>query len=339
MKAKKWLGCGLALLMSVSMATMFAACGGQKDTAKVTWYDGRTELKSVEVEKGSTVEDWLPVKDGYDFKGWYAEASFAQPWESDTVIEKNTAIFSRWRTQNPTADTRFWYARGSIMTSSWTQLTTDRDGDGVWEKSVGPDAVADVERLFFKASEDPNAPSNTFEITLDLTTGYWKNKKWQNGTKFRFVTNMNNADWTGDAGCAQMGLGNLIGFEFAEGNNPEKGGTHVKKDQYLYGEVRDESGNLVFYGGYEYNTPSYMWNIYTAEEMAGVYKFTFRSFPGNETTHEVTWERIGYLKHDFIDGGKDDSVEKNGRCDECGRTQAEHDAGAKPTGPKNQPLA
>ena len=337
MKAKKWLGIGLALVMSVSMCSLFAACGETNgDTVTVKWYDGRTELKSIEVEKGSTVEDWLPVKDGYDFKGWFAEASFAQPWEASTTIEKNTAIFSRWRTQNPTEDTRFWYARGSIMTSSWTQLTTFSEKKQVWEKSVGPDTVADVERLFFTKSE--NAPSNTFEITLDLTTGYWKSKKWQPSKKFRFVTNMWNADWTGDAGCAQMGLGNLIGFEFASGMNPEKG-TNVKKDQYLYGEVRDANGNLVFYGGYEYNNPSYTWNIYTAEEMAGVYKFTFRSFPGNETTHEVTWERIAYLAHDFVDGGVDGSVEKNGRCDECGRTQAEHEAGAKPTGPKNQPLA
>ena len=287
--------------------------------------------------KGSTVEDWIPVKEGYDFKGWFSEASFAYPWESDTVIEKNTAIFSRWRTQNPTPDNRFWYARGSIMNSAWTQLTSNDNPDNEWKKTVGEDKIPGVERLFFTAVED--APSNTFEITLELPTGYWKTGKWFHGNKFRFVTNMNTAEWTGDAGCAQMGLGNLIGFEYAEGNNPEKGGVKVKKDQYLYGEVRDENGNLVFYGGYEYNNPSYTWNIYTAEEMAGVYKFTFRSFPGNETTHEVTWERIGYLAHDFVDGGTDGSVEKNGKCDECGRTQAEHDAGAKPTGPKNQPLA
>ena len=35
MKLKKWLGCGLALLMSVSMCSMFAACGETKSDGLV----------------------------------------------------------------------------------------------------------------------------------------------------------------------------------------------------------------------------------------------------------------------------------------------------------------
>ncbi len=344
MKAKKWLSCVFALVMAVAVVGVFAGCGetpnpddGSKDDGSVTvkWYDGRTVIKEAKVQPGSTVEDWTPVKEGWDFKGWFSEASFALPFAADTKITKNTAIFARWRTQNPEPDERLWYVRGAVMNSKWLQMTNYNEKEEKWYRSMEKNEEKDCAPLFFNKKEDEK---NTFYIDV-LINGTGNGNSFP---KFRFVTNMTKEDWTSDyPGCAQMGLGNLNGFEFAAGTNPEKGGKVDSADLYLYGEVRADDGSIPFRGGYEYNMPSYTWNIWTNPEMGGVYRFVFTSYPGNETTHEVSWARIAYYKHSFIDNDgvsdhwRDVKGTPNGRCDVCGRTEAEHSTMKTPAGPKN----
>lgn len=353
MKAKRWLSCVFALVMSAVMLGALAGCGepanpdtpggggtvDDPNSVTVKWYDGRTVIKEEKVTKGSKVTVWTPEKEGWDFKGWFAEASFAQPFNEESTITKNTAIFARWRTQNPDPDTRYWYIRGAVMNSKWLQMTNYSERNERWEKTMEKNEDKYCEPLFFKAKE---GEKNVFYVDVLINASGNNN----NFPKFRFVTNMTKEDWTSDyPGCAQMGLGNLNGFEYAAGNNPEKAGAAVKSaDLYLYGEVKGDDGSIPFRGGYEYNMPAYTWNIWTNPEMGGVYRFVFTSYPGNETTHEVSWARIAYYKHDFVD--KDsvndhwrDTTEMkgtpNGRCDVCGRTEAEHATNHTPAGPKN----
>lgn len=319
MKAKKWLGCLLALVMMFSMSAVFAACNDEttpsEDTVTVTWYDGRTVLKTAEVKKGSAVEEFLPTKDGFDFRGWFSESSLAIPFKSDTLVEKDLNLFSQWRTQNPEPDNRMWYMRGSSMGQKWTQLTNYNDARG-WYKTQDET----FEKFFFKKVE---GKENTFTIELEL----------KYGEKFRFVTNMCNEDWTGDDGCAQLGLGNLIGFEFAAGTNPEKSSKVESADLYLYGEVKNDKGEVVFMGGYEYNMPSYTWNIWPTKGHAGVYRFTFQSFPGTDTTDEVEWEFLRMVEHDF----EDKDAVKDGICDQCGEHEsATHRHKYKDASPKDE---
>lgn len=308
MKFKKWLGCLLALVMMFSMNIAFAACDDTPtpsgDTVTITWYDGRTVLHTAEVEKGSVVkaDDFTATKDGFDFRGWFTDSSLAVPFKDGMIAEKDVNLFSQWRTQNPEPDNRMWYMRGSSMGQKWTQLTAYNKTKGEWYKSQDET----FEKFFFQKVE---GKENTFTIELEV----------RYGEKFRFVTNMYNEDWTGDEGCAQLGLGNLVGFAFAAGTNPEKGSKVDSADLYLYGEVKNDKGEVVFNGGYEYNMPSYTWNIWPTKGHGGVYRFTFQSFPGTDATDEVEWEFVKMFEHDFEDADKD------GVCDQCGvQESAEH---------------
>ena len=300
MKAKQWYCLLLAIVMIISASAILAACQ-KEETVTVTYYDGRTVLKTVQVKKGGDVEEFSPTKDGFDFRGWYTESSLAIPFKEGTKADKDINLFAQWRTQNPEPDNRMWYARGSIMNSKWTQLTNLNEKTLEWYKSKDET----FEPLFFTRVE---GKENVFTIELEI----------KYGEKFRFVTNMNKEDWTGDAGCAQLGLGNLIGFEYAAGVNPENSGKVDSADLYLYGEVKDSEGNVIFKGGYEYNMPAYTWNIWVTEGHSGVYRFTFQSFPGTDTTDEVEWEFVRAIEHDFQDKTND------GKCDHCGKTQEEH---------------
>ncbi len=278
MKLKKWLIAMLVLVMGIVTVTGFAACSEKPsgDTVTVTWYNGRTILKEEPVEKGSKVTAWTPENPGYEFLDWYSESSLTKRFDFDTVINEDTNIYSKWRSGTAQKDDRIWYAIGSLSGSNWKFVTEKNESDE-WE------IVPGYEKFVFE-----NKGENTYELTLTLRPN----------CKFRFVTNLlDPSTWEGDEGRAEMGLGNLKGFEFAAGTNPEgKGKVDCTAEDMEYGVVKDAQGNIVFHGGYEFNLPCNTWNIWPAEGSDGVYKFTVKTYPGADADNLLEWECIEKLE-------------------------------------------
>lgn len=275
---KKGLVCMLAAIMALGTCVTFAACNNEpeepkENTVSVVWYDGRSKLKEEDVVKGTTATEWTPTKDGFDFRGWWADASFATRFDFAQKLQDDTNIFSKWRPSVPETDERIWYAIGSIANSSWNFLTEIND-DGEWVKT----GKKNQDGLYFV-----NEGENVFSIELVVRTGQ----------KFQFVTNLiDPSTWEGDEGKGRMGCGNLVGFHYATGTNPEKG-DDVNEEDLMYGEVLNEDGEVEFYGGFEYDMPTYCWNIWPARD--GRYKFSFKSYPGYEMENEIQWELIEAL--------------------------------------------
>lgn len=278
MKIKKWLCALLVLVMGIAAFAGLAACDDSPsgDTVTVTWYDGRTILKEEPVEKGSKLTDWTPEKSGFEFLDWYSESSLSKRFNFNTEINEDTSVYSKWRSGTVAKDERIWYAIGSISGSNW-KFVTEKNEDDEWEVVPGYDK-------FVFASNG----NNEYEITLTLRPN----------CKFRFVTNLlDPSTWEGDDGRAEMGLGNLDGFEFAAGKNPEgKGKVDCTAEDMEYGVVKDGAGNVVFHGGYEFNLPCSTWNIWPAEGSDGVYKFTVKTYPGDDADNLVEWECIEKLE-------------------------------------------
>ena len=132
MKTKKWLSLFVAFAMAVSMTAVFAGCGGKTDDGgntgtgggggntgnetqiTVTWYDGRTELKNEKINKGAKATEWTPTKEGYEFKGWFEEASLSTAFDFTKALNENTDIYSKWLdTSKVTEDTKSYYVIGS----------------------------------------------------------------------------------------------------------------------------------------------------------------------------------------------------------------------------------
>lgn len=272
MRTKKWLGCLLALVMVFAMGAMLAACGEEKaDTVKVTFYDVRQVLKTEEVVKGGTVQEFEPTKDGYTFRGWYADAAFSNKYDFSQKILRNTSIFAKWRTETPAEDNRMWYIIGSVRNSDWKFLTEKDETTGEWAVATG--VTAAQRALFFTKGED-----NTYSIEINLQVGW----------KFQIVTNLIDVKtWEGDEGKERMGCGNLKGFTYISGENPESGDLY-SVDEKCVGEVRDEFGEVIFLGGVEYDATPWCWNIWPQVE--GRYKFTFKSYPGENNDNEISWE-------------------------------------------------
>ena len=268
MKKKLFIAASLIAVMAFS-AVGFAACDKNNDDGSsvetpadnkvtVTYYDGTTELKSEEIEKGGKANEWTPEKEGYEFMGWYAEASLSQEFSFDTVINEDTDVFSAWRENVYVEDTAAWYfigaGSGDMGASNWGHST---------------------EGLFMtKDTTITNANVYTIEITMYA------------GDKFQ-ITHSGSWDY-------QQGIGHMIGFEYTDGVNPY-GGAEVTAADRKYGEVRAEDGTLMFYGGDEYDKGAEVWNVWLAEGQDGKYKFTYTTYPSNPAYNTIEWELVEKL--------------------------------------------
>ena len=103
----------MVLTLSVGIAS---ACTGQPEDYTVTFYDGTTVITTREVEEGGKVAEFEPIdvdyeKKGYVFNGWYATSDFTHDWSFDTIIDKDTNVYSMWSSSKE--DTRQWLIAGS----------------------------------------------------------------------------------------------------------------------------------------------------------------------------------------------------------------------------------
>ncbi len=57
---------------------------------------GDSEIDSVEVQKGDSVELIEPILKGYTFLGWYSDMSYQNEFTSSTPITENTCLYAKW---------------------------------------------------------------------------------------------------------------------------------------------------------------------------------------------------------------------------------------------------
>ena len=262
MKTKKWLSLFVALAMAVSMTAVFAGCGEKTndgDDAKitVTWYDGRTELKSEKIDKGAKATEWTPTKSGYEFKGWFEEASLSTAFDFSKTLSENTDIYSKWLdTSNVSEDTKSYYVIG---TGSGTMK------DSNWEHNPTAESLK---------LKKVSGQTNVYTVTLNMYAG----------DRFQICF----GSWDG-----QIGIGYVEGAEyaaFAVGQNPymtDQSGTAEDKD---YAVVKNAAGEIVFHGGNENDNAFTNWNIVCNEGHDGTYTFTLHTYPGQESNNYIEWK-------------------------------------------------
>lgn len=266
MKAKKWACIATAAVMTASLAAIFAGCGDEDaDKLTVTWYQGREVLKTEKVESGSKLTEWTPTRDGYEFKGWYAEQSLSTKFDFNKEIKENTEVYSSWLKAEYVPDTNTYYligtGAGTMKDSNWSHAPTAED------------------LKFVKNAEVTTA--NEFTVTISMYAG----------DRFQITP----GSWS----TGRAGIGNIEGAEyadFAEGENPyipDSAGTAADQD---YAVVKNSKGEVVFHGGNENGDAFTNWNIILTEGHDGKYKFTYHTYPGQEGNNYITWELVEALE-------------------------------------------
>ena len=157
----------------------FAACGGGKDkTYKVSFMDGTTVLKTVEVKEGETVERYTPTKDGgYQFVDWFATPSKNHTYDFTTAINSDVQIYAGFTLYKE--DTRTYYIVGSgtselLLSSNWGKVLTD-------------------EHKMTKSAD-----KNEYKLTCDVKAGdqfqFAISTKWENKRGFGYLSSLKTPD-------------------------------------------------------------------------------------------------------------------------------------------------
>ncbi len=258
----------LALVLVLVMAlALFAGCtdsaeptkpaGDDANKVTVTWYVGSKELKSEKVEKGSKVATWTPTDGDKEFVGWYAEASLTQEFDFDAPINADTDIFAAFKSNEYVEDTNNYYAIGT--------------GAGDMGQSSWDHAKSEANLAFTK--DTAITDKNVYKLTLKMYAG--------DGFQICF-----GGDWNG-----QMGIGYMVGAEYADGVNKYDSTEYTAADK-KYAEVKDADGNVIFNGSDEYNKGFEVWNIFLAEGQDGIYEFTFTTYPANSQYNTLEWKLV-----------------------------------------------
>ena len=258
----------LAMAMSVmagcvkepAASTPSSTTKGDDNKVTVTWYNGSTELKSEQVEKGSKLTAWEPTVEGKTFTGWFKEASLTQAFDFETVINEDTDIFAAFKSDEYVADANEYYligtGAGDMKVSNWNH-----------ENSMAN---------LMMTKDTTITDKNVYKITITMYAG----------DRFQICFG---GDWNG-----QQGIGIFAGCEYADGVNPYNNTEYTAADK-KYAEVKDAEGNVVFIGGDENKNESIKWNAILAEGQDGVYEFTLTTYPSNMSYNTVEWKLVEKL--------------------------------------------
>lgn len=116
MKTLRNIKCLLVMVLAIS-AVVLAGCGKKTEktfTVSFMANAGKAEVKlssgypaigndavfaTVTVKEGEkvTLPEGAPVRDGYDFNGWYADKESTVAWEADTVPTKDISLYAGWK--------------------------------------------------------------------------------------------------------------------------------------------------------------------------------------------------------------------------------------------------
>ena len=165
-----WGIAALLLLFVLTLGTAVACSGETEENEQneqeeetpvyvVTFYDGETVIATENVQSGGKATEFEPKdkdyeKEGYTFNGWFATADFTHDWSFDTVITKNTNVYSQWLFA--AQDTRQWTIAGSsssggpLAAIGWNGGPIEGEDGNILTKTEG---------------------KNEFKITIDLYVG------------------------------------------------------------------------------------------------------------------------------------------------------------------------
>ena len=93
---KKTIILALAVLLALISVCLIGCV--ERTTVSVTFhanYEGGSEY-TVKADKGSKVSEPLtPLREGYEFKGWYKEAETTEPYDFTETVESNLDLYAK----------------------------------------------------------------------------------------------------------------------------------------------------------------------------------------------------------------------------------------------------
>ena len=81
----------------------------QENYYKVTYYDGSSQLQSLTVKSGEQAFDYVPVKDGQQFVGWYSDSALTAEFDFETAVTGNMSLYAKFKpAEQPPAQAKYY---------------------------------------------------------------------------------------------------------------------------------------------------------------------------------------------------------------------------------------
>lgn len=251
-----------ALLLVAGLAVFtLASCDDAKssssvnsaETVVVTFKDGDTVLKTVNAEKGKSIDSPKDVesKDGYTFIGWYGTPSMTHAVTFPTAFDVDTTVYAGFSKYEK--DTRDWY----IVGSGQAPLMVASD----WGKNVG-DAFA-----MTKADDNKNVFTATFDVLK--------------GDQFQFA-GVDNGSWIHKRGFGYMTSPSKDNTAYFEGQGGGYGDVSTK----------EQNISTIKPGNYTFTLTTYPTDDTYNTEASG-YTETTKEVYNAGTYDTITWVRNG----------------------------------------------
>lgn len=170
-------------------------------------YEGAPAAEVVETVKGQKAENTTPVRDGYTFVGWYANADYTHQFNFKNEITESVELFALWtRDGAEYANVTFDYGYYGKALSSYSYPV--EIGTPVSAPSVDPERVG----YAFAGWVDETGASYDFSaaVTGDITiTASWN--KTLSGTQ-TWIFEAEDTNLSGKTGPAVSGTANEVGM-------------------------------------------------------------------------------------------------------------------------------
>ena len=170
-------------------------------------YEGAPAAKVVETVKGQKAENTTPVRDGYTFVGWYANADYTHQFNFKNEITESVELFALWtRDGAEYANVTFDYGYYGKALSSYSYPV--EIGTPVSAPSVDPERVG----YAFAGWVDENGAAYDFSAAVngDITiTASWD--KTLTGTQ-TWIFEAEDTNLSGKTGPAVSGTANEVGM-------------------------------------------------------------------------------------------------------------------------------
>ncbi len=170
-------------------------------------YEGAPAAEVVETVKGQKAENTTPVRDGYTFVGWYANADYTHQFNFKNEITESVELFALWtRDGAEYANVTFDYGYYGKALSSYSYPV--EIGTPVSAPSVDPERVG----YAFAGWVDENGAAYDFSAAVngDITiTASWD--KTLTGTQ-TWIFEAEDTNLSGKTGPAVSGTANEVGM-------------------------------------------------------------------------------------------------------------------------------
>ncbi len=165
---KKFLLVAVIALIAATSFTACSACGEKTTKYELSFAtNGGDAIASVSVEEGASYTLPTPVREGYEFDGWYLNADFTGERVTEVTVTAESTVYAKWtRLGTVTLDTD-----GGTLDVTTVTLKT---GENIYEavKDLAPEKAGLTFGAWFLGGEELSSSAVMPEEDITLTAKY-----------------------------------------------------------------------------------------------------------------------------------------------------------------------